>query len=387
MEVAESITFDAIVIGVGSMGSATCYHLAKRGLRVLGLEQFDIPNTLSSHHGQTRIIRKAYGESPRYVPLLQRAYENWQALERETGTRVYYQTGLVYFGAPESPFLQTVQESSARFGIRLNSLDTAERARRFPQFKLPDHFLMLEEPEAGFLVPERCIKLMAEGAQKHGAKIHSRETVRGWKPVSNGIAVTTDRGTYHARKLVVTAGPWAGKLLPALADTLRVTRQALAWVRPPKEDDFSLGRFPCWMYEVGDKCYYGFPILPEDEFGASDGLKLALHYPGDPVSDPARVNCDTTPADTAPLHDFLNEYMPGGQGAISQTKVCLYTNTPDADFILDFLPGHGTDVVVGCGFSGHGFKFASAVGEVLADLAVDGRTHLPVDFLGLGRFT
>lgn len=381
-----SNAFDAIVIGVGSMGAAACYHLAKRGLRVLGLEQFDIPNALSSHHGQTRIIRKAYGESPEYVPLLQQAYENWQALERETGTRVYYQTGLVYFGAPESPFLQTVQESAARFGIPLNLLEAAEWARRFPQFKLPDHFLMLEEPEAGFLVPERCIALLAGQARKYGAEIHSSETVHQWQHTSNGVEVRTNRGTYHARKLVVTAGPWSGKLLPVLADTLQVTRQALAWVRPNKEEDFNLGRLPCWMHEVDDRCYYGFPILPEAEFGPSDGLKLALHYPGEPVGDPARVNRETGPADTGLLHDFLDQYMPGGQGAVSQTKICLYTNTPDADFILDFLPGYGKDVVAGCGFSGHGFKFASAVGEVLADLAADGQTALPIGFLGAGRF-
>lgn len=368
------------------MGASTCYHLAKQGLRVLGLEQYGIPNKLSSHHGQTRIIRKAYGESPEYVPLLRRAYANWQALEQETGCRVYYQTGLVYFGLPESPFLQTVLESSARFGIPLNRLEAAERARRFPQFKLPDGFLMLEEPEAGFLVPERCIELLARQAKVRGAVIHSQEPVLEWRSQANGITVNTSRGTYRARKLVVTAGPWAGKLLPELAGNLQVTRQALAWIRPKKAEDYGLGQFPCWMYEEGGASYYGFPILPEGEFGASDGLKLGLHYPGDPVDDPAQVKRETGPADTQPLMAFLNDCLPGVQGELANTNICMYTNTPDTDFILDFLPGHGQNVVIGCGFSGHGFKFASAVGEVLANLAVDGKAGLPIHFLRANRF-
>ena len=385
MEASERNTYDVIVLGVGSMGAATCYHLARRGVRVLGLEQFDLPNQLSSHHGQTRIIRKAYGESPEYVPLLQRAYENWQTLERETGSRVYYQTGLVYFGLPGRPFLQTVLESSARFGIPLRRLEAGERARRFPQFRLPEGFLMLEEPEAGFLVPERCIELLAEQAKRHGAEIRSREAVLEWQRREAGITVTTNRGSYRARKLVVAAGPWAGKLLPSLAGSLQVTRQALAWVRPEKEEDFGLGRFPCWMYEENGKCYYGFPMLPEGEAGPAAGLKLALHHPGEPVGDPALANRETTPADTRPLTSFLRKFLPGGQGEIRSVKICLYTNTPDADFILDFLPGQGKDVVVGCGFSGHGFKFASAVGEVLADLATQGQTDLPIAFLRLDR--
>ncbi len=386
METTETNAFDVLVIGVGSMGAAACYHLAKRGVRVLGLEQFDIPNELGSHNGQTRIIRKAYGESPRYVPLLQRAYENWKTLERETGSQVYYQTGLVYFGAPESLFLQTVLESSARFGIPVNRLEAGERARRFPQFALPEGFLMLEEPEAGFLVPERCIRLLAEQAKKHGADIRSREAVLEWQRDAGGITVTTNRGTYRAHKLVVTAGPWAGKLLPALSDQLQVTRQVLAWVRPPKAAGFALGKFPCWMYEEDGKCYYGFPMLPDSGADLPAGLKLALHYPGMEVGDPALVNRETTLAETNALTEFLQAYLPSGQGEIGSTKICLYTNTPDGDFILDFLPGHGRDVVVGCGFSGHGFKFAAAIGEVLADLALDGHTDMPVGFLGAGRF-
>ncbi len=215
-------SYDVIVIGVGSMGASACYHLAKRGCRVLGLEQHDIPHELGSHAGQSRIIRKAYGEAIGYVPLLERAYENWRTLESETGSRVFYETGLTYFGSPGSPFLQTVRESAETYRIPLQDLSPEACRRKYPQFALPEHFERLEEPEAGLLTPERSILLLAKQALQQGAVILCGEPVLGWEYQDGGVAVRTPRQTYRAGKLVITAGAWARELFPGLAPRLQV---------------------------------------------------------------------------------------------------------------------------------------------------------------------
>ena len=381
-----STSFDVIVIGVGSMGASACYHLAKRGYRVLGLEQFDIPHELGSHAGQSRIIRKAYGEDTEYVPLLQRAYENWKTLESETGSQVYFQTGLMYFGTGENTFLKTVRESAETFRIPLHELSEAECLRKYPQFELPSGFQRLEEPEAGLLTPERSILLMAEQALLNGAVIRTGEPVLGWEQKDGNVVVRTQKETYRAARLVITAGAWSSQVLPGLASRLKVTRQVLAWVQPRNWDRFTLGEFPCWLLEHEGHDFYGFPILPAGSFGGPIGLKLALHYPGEEVADPGRVDRNPGQAEEQVLVDFLNRFIPDGYARTLGMKTCLYTYSPDGHFLVDYLEGYGKDVVVAAGFSGHGFKFASAIGEVLADLAMEGRTGLPIDFLKADRF-
>ena len=379
-------SFDVIVIGVGSMGASACYHLARRGYRVLGLEQFEIPHERGSHGGQSRIIRKAYGEATEYVPLLQRAYQNWKDLESETGSQVYLQTGLLYGGEANSPFLETVRESAETFHIPLRGLSREECRERYPQFHLPDHYVCLEEPEAGLLTPERCILLLAQQARLHGAVLRTGEPVLGWEHAGGGVVVRTPIGTYRAGRLVVTAGAWAGELLPRLAPRLRVTRQVLAWVQPKRWEGFTPEKFPCWLLEHGDYHFYGFPILPAGSFGGPPGLKLALHYPGEEVTDPGKEDRSPGPSDEQVLADFLRGFIPEGFGPTLALKTCRYTNSPDGHFLVDYLDGFGKDVVVAAGFSGHGFKFASVIGEVLADLAMEGSTPLPVDFLRADRF-
>jgi len=379
--------YDVIVLGVGSMGSSACYHLAKRGFKVLGLEQFDIPHELGSHAGQSRIIRKAYGEGSDYVPLLERAYKNWQTLESETGSQVYYKTGLAYFGAQEDPFLKTVKGSSRKYSIPLNELTEEECNQKYPQFKLPQNFQRLEEPEAGFITPERSILLFVQQAVLNGAVIRTKEKVLEWKrDISGSITIVTNKGTYKAGKLVITAGPWAGKMIPSLASKLTITRQAVAWVKPKKWDNFTLGKFPCWILENKEYDFYGFPILPVGTFGGPLGLKLALHYPGADATDPDSVNRNTNVSDEKILVDFLNQYIPDGYENTLLMKTCLYTNSPDQNFIIDYLSGFDKDVVFATGFSGHGFKFVSVVGEILADLSMNGLTQLPIDFLSAKRF-
>ncbi len=379
--------FDVIVIGVGSMGSATCYYLTKQGYNVLGLEQFDIPHELGSHAGQSRIIRKAYGEGSDYVPLLERAYKNWHSLESETGAQVYYKTGLAYFGAPNDPFLDTVKGSSKKYKIPLNNLTVEECDQKYPQFKLPQNFQRLEEPDAGFITPERSILLYVQQAVLNGAIIRTKEKVIEWKrEISSGVTVVTNRGTYGASKLVITAGPWAGKMIPSLTSKLTVTRQAIAWVKPKNWDNFALGKFPCWILEDKDHDFYGFPILPVGTFTGPLGLKLALHYPGAEPTDPDSVNRNTKESDEKILIEFLDRFIPDGYENTLVMKTCLYTNSPDHNFIIDYLSGYDKDVVFATGFSGHGFKFVSVVGEILADLAMKGKTDQPIGFLNAKRF-
>ncbi|MEM9324850.1 MAG: N-methyl-L-tryptophan oxidase [Bacteroidota bacterium] len=376
-------TYDVIVIGVGSMGSAACYHLAKRGCHVLGIEQFDIAHELGSHGGQTRIIRKAYGESSDYVPLLERAYRNWHQLEQASGEQVFFKPGIVYLAPKGNDFLDTVRKSSVNHGVPIDELTVEQCASKYPQFALPDTFEVIVEPDAGFLTPERCILLMAQEALKQGATFRTNEGVIDWKRTKEGVEVRTSRGTYSAKKLIITAGPWAGKLVPALQHSLTVTRQVIAWVKPKKWGDYTMDRFPCWLLE-GEKTFYGFPIVPAG-LGGPLGLKFALHRPLGEDTDPKAVNRTVSEEDLSELIRFLNQFMPDAFEQVLATKTCLYTNTPDLHFVVDYLPDHGQDVAIAAGLSGHGFKFAIAIGEVLVDLVLEGGTDLPISFLNVDR--
>jgi len=382
-----SKNFDVIVLGVGSMGSATCYNLAVSGVSVLGLEQFEIPHDQGSHAGQSRIIRKAYFEHPDYVPLLQRAYENWHAIENKTGSQVFFPTGLLYAGKSTDILIKGVRESAAKYKINIESLSKSETTSRYPQFRIPEEYEVLFEPDAGFITPERAISLFVEQAKSLGAQINAIEKVISWTRDAGMIKVITDKDSYSCKKLVITAGPWAGKMIPGLSSSLRVTRQVIAWVNPEQRKLFELQKSPCWMIDDDAQpgMYYGFPIVPVDEFGLPDGMKLAYHYPG-LVSDPDHVDRNPSKEEEQNLIEALHRYLPEGYSSTHVLKTCLYTNTPDEHFIIDFLPNFEKDVVLAAGFSGHGFKFVSVVGEILADLATKGKTDLPIGFLNAKRF-
>ena len=380
-------SFDVIVIGVGSMGASACYFLSQRSYKVLGLEQFDIPHDQGAHAGQSRIIRKAYFEHPNYVPLLQRAYENWKTLEAETGTTIYYRTGLVYFGNPDHPMMKGLKQSASFYDIPLENLNIVSATKRFSQFKIPGNCETLFEQDAGFVTPEKAILLYTGQAIMKGASIHTKEKVLEWKKDGNGIAVTTDKNNYSCRKLIITAGAWAGKIIPGFTGKIKVTRQFLAWVKPKKWNDYTLNNFPCWMIadDIKPGVYYGFPVLPVAVFGGPVGLKLAHHYPGT-ITDPDQVNRQTTVEDEENLKYVLNKYLPGTFDSVLSAKTCLYANSPDEHFIIDKLPGYEDHVTIACGFSGHGFKFVSVVGEILADLAIEGKTKQSIEFLKAKRF-
>jgi len=382
-----NINFDVIVLGVGSMGSSTCYYLANRGYRVLGLEQFDIPHDQGSHAGQSRIIRKAYFEHPDYVPLLERAYENWKEIEHKTGSQIYFPTGLLYAGKPHDVLIKGVRESAEKYNVKVESLSKAQAKDRFPQFQIPEGYEVLFEPDAGFVTPERAVLLYVDQAIQAGALIHTKEKAISWMKEGEIITVTTNKETYTCKKLIITAGPWAGQLIPGFSKQLKVTRQVIAWVNPKERQPFELGQFPCWMIDdhTQNGMYYGFPILPVGKFGAPIGLKVALHYPGQ-VSDPDAVNRIPSIDDEAMLIDAIDKYLPQGYQSTHVLKTCLYTNTPDENFVLDFLPGYDQQVAIAAGFSGHGFKFVSVVGEIMADLAIKGKSELPIGFLNAQRF-
>lgn len=382
-----SKNFDVIVLGVGSMGSSTCYYLAKQGYSVLGLEQFDIPHDQGSHAGQSRIIRKAYFEHPDYVPLLERAYENWKEIEHKTESQIYFPTGLLYAGKSSDILIKGVRESANKYNVKVESLSDAQVNDRFPQFQIPDGYDVLFEPDAGFVTPERAVLLYVEQAIQSGAHIHTKEKVISWKKEGEAITVITNKVTYTCKKLIITAGPWAGNMIPGFLTQLKVTRQVIAWLNPKEREPFELGQFPCWLIDDHTQpgMYYGFPVLPVGKFGAPIGLKVALHYPGQ-VSDPDAVNRIPSKEDEAMLIGAINKFLPKGYSSTHVLKTCLYTNTADENFVLDFLPGYDDQVAIAAGFSGHGFKFVSVVGEIMADLAMKGKTELPIGFLNVQRF-
>jgi sarcosine oxidase len=373
--------FDVIVIGVGAMGAAACWHLARRGVRVLGVEQFAIVHELGSSHGHTRMIRLAYYEHAAYVPLLRRAYALWDEIESLTGERVLFRTGGVYMGPPDGEVVAGATAAAKLHGLSHELLTHADLRREHPLFTLPENFAGVFEPEAGFVLCEKAVGVMARLALEAGATLHGHERVRQVDFDAAGVTVATDQGTYRAARVVFAGGAWSGKLLADLGLRLQVTRQVLGWLAPPTPAPFAQGRFGVWGIEQADgSLAYGFPINHD-----VPGLKLARHGRG-PVTDPDAVRRDVADADREEVLAIARRYLPAGVGPTLRTKVCLYTNSPDGHFIIDRHPGAPERAVIACGFSGHGFKFATVIGEILADLATRGRTELPVRFLGLDRF-
>jgi len=370
--------YDAIVVGVGGMGSAALFHLARRGRRVLGLERFDVPNELGSSHGVTRIIRLAYYEHVDYVPLLRRAYELWRELEAGAGEQLLHITGSVDAGPPGQLVFSGSLRSCEEHRLPHEVLDAREVERRFPAYRMDPSSLAVLQPEGGFLLPERCIVVHVEAAQALGAEVHAREPLIGWEPAGDGVHVTTERGEYDADRLVLTAGAWMQDLagLPVEAE-----RQVLAWLQPLQPELFAPDRFPVFNLQLDeDDRYYGFPIygIPGFKFGRYHHLRE--RGPADELEREPR------PDDEEILRRFAERCFPGGAGPTMTLKTCLFENSPDEHFIVDTLPD-APQVVVGGGFSGHGFKFCSVVGEILADLATDGVTRHEIGFLRLDRLT
>ena len=377
--------FDVIVVGVGAMGSAACLHLAKRGVRVLGLEQFAIPHSMGSSHGDSRMIRLCYYEHPDYVPLLRRAYELWAELERDAGAKLLHITGGLYMGPPQSEFISGTLRAAREHRLPHEKLDRGQIRERFPQFHVPDDHIGVFEPNAGLLMPERVIGACVELALRHGATIRAQEPVLDWQCDSSAVRVRTTKATYSADRIVFCGGVWSAKLLGEIGVPLVVTRQPVGWVWPKRPELFAIGTLPVWGINNPDgSLHYGFPMLPGAESGRP-GLKIAHHFHGAPTT-PDTINRMPQPEDEADFRPVLQRFLPDADGPLLSMAICMYTVTPDSHFIIDTHPRHER-AIIACGFSGHGFKFASVIGEVLADLALHGRTKLPIEFLGLKRFT
>ena len=371
--------FDVIVLGVGGMGSAACYELVRRGRRVLGLEQFPLVHARGSSHGHTRIIRTAYAEHPDYVPLVRRAFARWYDLEQVTGRHLLTDCPCLNAGPPGSEHVAGVRASVREHNLAAEELTGDEINRRFPAFRFPADYAGVLEQAAGFLYVEECVRAHIDAAVSLGAAIHAEEPVRDWKAVGTGVEVTTGKGTYRAAKLVVTAGAWATRLLADLGVPLAVMRQTLLWFDvKARAAEFRRDRFPIFIADPPGEPFYGLPAI--DGYG----LKVARHYGAPELPNPDGVNWNVADSDVAAIRPLLERHIPG-LGAFTKGQVCMYTVTPDRHFVIDVHPAF-PQVSVACGFSGHGFKFASAVGEVLADLAESGKTPHSIGLFATRRF-
>ena len=369
--------YDYIVIGCGGFGSGALYHLAKRGANVLGIERFQAVHDRGSSHGESRIIRKAYFEHPDYVPLLHDAFDLWRELESETGQALLNESGLFIAGPPDCQAITGSKLAAATHSLPIEINSAAAVRQSFGGFDIPADFEIVVESEAGFLWVERCVAAHLQQAQKHGATLRTGETVTGWQ--SDGIAcrVTTDKGEYSSKSLILTAGAWTGQLLEELRIPLRVLRKLLFWHETSNSEYFRPhGRV--FFFEMPDGEFYGIPC--------PDGrtIKIARHTGGMEITNPLSLNRDYDPDDHAAVAEFIERCMPGVSTSPIRHSTCMYTVTPDGHFVIDKHPNH-ENVVLGAGFSGHGFKFTGVLGRVLAELSLDGKTESPVEFLGLDR--
>ena len=370
--------YDAIVIGLGGMGSAALYQLARRGKRVLGIEQFGIAHDMGSSHGVTRIIRLAYHEHPSYVPLIRRAYELWRSLEASTNEQILHITGSLDAGPHGSSNFTGSLLSCEEHDIPHEVLTSAEITKRFPGYRLPGETMAVFQEDGGFLLPERCIALFVEQAQALGATVHANERTLEWQPTESGVRVSTENGEYEAETLVITAGAWASKLLPSLSAAAIPERQVLAWLETLKPQLFTPENFPVFNLIVEEGKYYGFPVY------GIPGFKFGRYHHLEEDVDPDAIDRRPNARDESGLRQFAEKYFPDGAGATSSLKACMFTNSPDEHFIIDRLPD-APQVVIAAGFSGHGFKFASVIGEILTDLTLNGATTHDIGMFNLAR--
>jgi sarcosine oxidase len=370
------MTIDVIVAGLGAHGSSAAYRLAARGASVLGFDRFARGHTLGSSGGLSRIIRLSYYEHPDYVPLLRRAWTLWRELERESGEHLLTETGGLYAGDPSGELVSGALASARRHQLEHEVLDTAALRERYPLFEWLDGWQGVFERQAGWLAPERSIETHLRLAERSGATLRFEEPIERWESTREGVRVTTATGSFDAKQLVIAAGAWESQLAPSLASELSVERNVLFWFEPTAERD-AFARLPIYIVDDTDRIFYGFPYVE------GQGVKVAgLHFRD--KADPDTVDRIASASDEERVRAWLRRRMPLANGERRDAKVCMYTNTPDANFIVDRLDGH-PNVVVASACSGHGFKFSSVIGEILADLVLDGETRHPISFLSADR--
>lgn len=372
--------YDAIVMGVGAMGSATLYALAQRGYNICGIEQFGIAHDRGSSHGETRLIRKAYFEHPDYISLLHRAYEEWEQLEKENSQKLFVKNGLLLAGKHSSRVIKGLRACYSQYDLPHEILSTEEASRRWPVINLPDGLEIYYDPVAGYLHVEECIRQFCRLATNGGADLFSNEKVIRWQADSNhSVSVTTDKQTLSADRLIITCGAWAVDLLQSLTLELQIWHKVLYWFTSQDLAAFHPHTFPGFFIETDDKGYYGFPAVSDS------GVKIGEHYGKTILPHPDKLEREVTNGGTSSISDFVGRTFPKLQSNPHKTVACMYTMSTDENFIIDQHPKH-KNVIFATGFSGHGFKFAPVIGNILADLAMDGTTGYPIDFLRLKRF-
>ncbi|RSM71904.1 N-methyl-L-tryptophan oxidase [Amycolatopsis sp. WAC 01375] len=373
--------YDVIVIGLGGMGSAAAYRLARRGQRVLGIDRFAPVHNLGSSHGGSRITRQAYFEDPAYVPLLLRAHELWDGVERDSGRKIFTRCGGIMLGGPDSRTVAGSLASARKWELPHELLDAAEIRRRFPTMRPADHEIALYEENAGFVVPEGSVAAHLQLAARAGAELHHEEKVLSWRQTSTGVRVGTSQNFYTAEQLVICPGAWAPELLAELGIDFTIERQVQYWFAPSGgAEPFRAGRHPIYVWEgENGRQFYGFPS--HDDAGS---VKVAFFRGGETCT-PSTIDRTVHTDEVDEISGFVGRKMPSLPGAFLRAATCMYTNTPDEHFVISRHPAHER-VVVACGFSGHGFKFVPVVGEILADLVVDGTTGHPVALFDPARF-
>ncbi|MCB1485902.1 MAG: N-methyl-L-tryptophan oxidase [Bauldia sp.] len=369
--------YDVIVIGTGGIGSAATWHLARRGARVLGLDRFPGGHAEGSSHGETRIIRKAYFEHPDYVPLLERAYALWAEIEAASGETLFRRVGLLEGGPAEGVLVRGIREAAARHALPLEDIVPGD-PESGPPMRLPGGAVGVLEKDAGFLFVERSVLAHLRMAAAAGADIVSGDAVLGWQAEEGGVTVRTAAKSYRADRLAITAGAWASGLLSGLAIPLTVRRKHLHWFACDDPRYSAERDCPCFFFETPVGLFYGFPQV------GSGGVKVAEHTRGTDVASPLGDDKAIEPDDLARVTAFIRDCLPGVSTTPVRHAVCYYTLSPDEHFIVDRHPAHANVAFV-AGLSGHGYKFAPVLGEILAELALDGTTRQPVGFLGLDR--
>jgi sarcosine oxidase len=371
-------TFDVIVVGLGAVGSATAYSLSKRGHRVMGIDQFSPPHSYGSSHGETRIIRKSYFEHPSYVPLLCRAYELWATLEQEVGEKLYHATGLLEIGPENGIVIPGVRKSASTFGLPIEEMSMNDAIRNFPMIEGDREWSVIFERDAGYLRVESCIRAHLNQAETHGAKLVTHDRVLEWRPLGVGVVVRTASEEYSASRLILTTGPWANDWLSREGVPLTIVHKHLYWHDAPRAYREESG-FPCFFFETPAGHFYGFPVRD------SLGLKVARHSGGQVATGSIDGTHPDDIEDQTMVETFLRQHLPTVATRCSRAMGCYYTMTPDENFIVDTLPGF-PQVAMVAGLSGHGFKFASVLGECVGSLATGEPLGLDIEFLKLGRF-
>lgn len=372
--------YDVAIIGLGVIGSAALAALARRGYRVVGFDRFAPGHDRGSSHGTTRVIRLGYFEHPSYVPLLRAAYPLWRELEARSGRSLLTITGIVEIGTPASDLVTGTLHASRLHGLPHEILDARNLMKRFPAFRVPDDFIGVLQPDGGFVRAEPTVAALQQLAWGSGAELNRKQRVLMVEPHRGGVRVTSEGGDVLAECAVVAAGPWVKSLLPQLHAPIRVTRQVVGWFEPAQHlrACFAAERFPVFLLQNPDGIFYGFP-------GDANGVKVAKHHHLDEAVDPDHYDHTVSAADEGTIRNVLKAHLPDAEGRLLAAQTCLYTMTPDGDFIIDRLPGC-PQVIVAAPCSGHGFKFAPVIGEILADLAATGRTDHDITRFSLARF-